>query len=244
MVRDRRSIGALFQYQLNAFRARIWLRVCRRLAPTARIVSCGAITRARPRSRRRTALSRTSYYFWPPTWVLGRSGFSPGQHADEICQVDRRSHRRVQVPTQMTDESGQTFPATVNELLDRALGADGTTARSREHAHRRLDQPRPGAGSNDIIVRQTPRRAGGVVRANGTGWTPQPVTFGSIGWTGTTLSFTVTKAAAARGLRACCRTSLAAVPSRPSPERHRGGSVHCRDEQGVAYAFFAAETGS
>ena len=50
-----------------------------------------------------------------------------------------------QAATQMTDESGQTYPFTIDTLLDRAIGARGLLRRlHREHAHRRRRR-RPGS---------------------------------------------------------------------------------------------------
>ena len=59
-----------------------------------------------------------------------------------------------QATTQMTDESGQTYPDTIDTLLDRALGAEGLLrGLHREHARRRLD----GCPAAAIVA---PRRPG------------------------------------------------------------------------------------
>ena len=70
-----------------------------------------------------------------------------------------------QAATQMTDESGQTYPFTVNTLLDRALGAPGLLRRvHRQHAHRSSRQ-RPGR-DGDRRLGAGARRAGRVGAAD------------------------------------------------------------------------------
>jgi hypothetical protein len=68
----------------------------------------------------------TSYYYWPPAWVANRPGFFTGsgmpmRFADSYGNI----MDIYQATTQMTDESGQSYPYTVDTLLNRALGAEG-----------------------------------------------------------------------------------------------------------------------
>ena len=107
-----------------------------------------------------------------------------------------------QAATQMTDESGQTYPFTINTLLDRALGAGGLLrGLHRQHAHRL----RPVASGPDAIVASAQARGVPVVSAkqmldwldgrNGS-------SFGAISWNGSTLAFTVAAGVGARNLQA------------------------------------------
>ncbi|MBJ6727092.1 type 1 glutamine amidotransferase family protein [Geomesophilobacter sediminis] len=68
----------------------------------------------------------TSYYYWPAPWVRNRAGFFTGSGIPmRFADNSGRTIDVFQVPTQMTDESGQTYPYTVDRLLDAATGKDG-----------------------------------------------------------------------------------------------------------------------
>ena len=68
----------------------------------------------------------TTYYFFPASWVLDRPGFFTGSGMPmRFVDLDGTMIDVYQAATQMTDESGQTYPFTINTLLDRALGPEG-----------------------------------------------------------------------------------------------------------------------
>src|SRR4029077_11474064 len=69
----------------------------------------------------------TSYIYWGPTgWVNDRPGFVTGSGMPmRFAAQDGSVIDVYQATTQMTDESGQSYPFTVNTLLDNALGAAG-----------------------------------------------------------------------------------------------------------------------
>lgn len=68
----------------------------------------------------------TSYYYYPPNWAGSRPGFFTGSGLPMRFASATGSVIDVyQAPTQMTDESDQAYPLTVNALLDKALGAEG-----------------------------------------------------------------------------------------------------------------------
>lgn len=67
----------------------------------------------------------TSYYFWPPTWVQDTPGHFTGSAIPmRFADLDGSIIDVYQVATQMTDESGQSYPFTIDTLLDRALGPE------------------------------------------------------------------------------------------------------------------------
>lgn len=69
--------------------------------------------------------SDTNYYYWP-VWILDRPGLFTGSGMPmRFANVDGAMIDVYQAATQMSDEAGQSYPATVNTLLDRALGAEG-----------------------------------------------------------------------------------------------------------------------
>ncbi len=68
----------------------------------------------------------TNYYYWPPGWVNDRPGFMTGSGMPmRFADLDGTVIGVYQAATQMTDESGQSFPFTIDELLDKALGTEG-----------------------------------------------------------------------------------------------------------------------
>ena len=110
-----------------------------------------------------------------------------------------------QAATQMTDESGQTYPLTIDTLLDRALGPEGYYgAFVGEHAHR---HGRPRRRRR----RSWPRRRRAACRS----CRPQQMldwldgrnnsSFGTITWDGTHSRFTVTSRRGREHCRRCCR---------------------------------------
>jgi hypothetical protein len=68
----------------------------------------------------------TTYYYWPAPWVANRPGLFTGSGmAMRFATTNGSLIDVYQAATQMTDESGQSFPYTSDVLLDRALGPEG-----------------------------------------------------------------------------------------------------------------------
>ena len=67
----------------------------------------------------------TNYYYWPPAWVNNRPGHFTGSAMPmRFADLDGSLIDVYQVVTQMTDESGQTYPYTSDTLLARAVGLE------------------------------------------------------------------------------------------------------------------------
>jgi hypothetical protein len=65
----------------------------------------------------------TNYYFWPSQWVGNRPGMFTGSGMPmRFARLDGSLIDVYQAATQMTDESGQTYPSTIDSLLSNALG--------------------------------------------------------------------------------------------------------------------------
>ncbi|GAA2709523.1 DUF4082 domain-containing protein [Actinoplanes palleronii] len=142
----------------------------------------------------------TNYYYWPGPWVADRPGFMTGsgmpmRFADKTgALIDV-----YQAATQMTDESAQSYPYTVDTLLDAALGPDGRygafTANMHTDASTTFD--------SDEVLDSALRHGVPVVTArqlltwldgrNGS-------SYSATSWSGDTLSFTVNVGAGANGL--------------------------------------------
>ena len=78
----------------------------------------------------------TTYYFYPQGWVGDRPGFFTGSGMPmRFADADGTLIDVYQATTQMTDESGQTYPFTIDTLLDRAIGPEGYYGAFTVNAH-------------------------------------------------------------------------------------------------------------
>ncbi len=68
----------------------------------------------------------TNYYHYPGAWIGSKPGFMTGSGIPmRFADLDGSLIDVFQAATQMTDESGQAYPATADALLDKALGPEG-----------------------------------------------------------------------------------------------------------------------
>ncbi len=187
----------------------------------------------------------TNYYYWPPTWVEDRPGMFTGSGLPmRFANVDGTIIDVYQAPTQMTDESGQSYPLTVDALLDGAVGPEGYYGAFTANMHTDSAQH----PSSDQIVASAQARAVPVVSGrqmlewldgrNGS-------SFGSIGFSVSSLSFTVASAPGANGLRAMVpRTSgrggvVTSITRNASPVMFSIETI-----KGMQYAVFDATPGA
>jgi hypothetical protein len=186
----------------------------------------------------------TNYYYWPPDWVSNRPGFFTGSGMPmRFAKATGEMIDVYQAVTQMTDESGQTFPFNIDTLLDRAIGEDGYYGAFTANMHH--DGIPLSAVNADAIVASAKARGIPVVSArqmlqwldgrNGS-------SFGNITWNDSVLEFTITVGTGATGLQA-----MVPVPQRKQVIVTAGGSpvAHTMATvKGVAYAFFPAANAS
>ena len=186
----------------------------------------------------------TSYYFWPPTWVLNRPGFFNGSGMPmRFADLDGTLIDVYQAATQMTDESGQEYPFTVDTLLDRALGTDAYYGAFTVNAHTDVAQiPESDAVLASALARGVPI----VTSRQMLEWLDgrNGSSFESITWDGETLGFTVTTGAGANGLRALVPW-YAGAKLVNSVTRDGAGIQYTRESRkGVEYAGFLATDGT
>jgi hypothetical protein len=68
----------------------------------------------------------TNYYYYPEQWIQNRPGFMTGSGMPmRFTKADGTLIDVFQAATQMSDEAGQTWPFTIDTLLDRAIGPEG-----------------------------------------------------------------------------------------------------------------------
>jgi hypothetical protein len=148
-----------------------------------------------------------------------------------------------QAATQMTDESGQSYPFTIDTLLDRALGPEGYYGVFTANMHTDFAS----SADSDAIVASAQARGVPIVSARQMlTWLDgrNDSSFASITWNANELDFTIEHAAGANGLRAMIPTSSSSGPL--TGVRLNGGAVATttRTIKGREYAFFDAAPGS
>ena len=92
-----------------------------------------------------------NYYHYPAAWLGSTPGFmNGGGFPMRFADTDGSLIDVYQENTNMTDESGQTYPATINTLLNNALGAKGFYGVFGANVHN--DLPAPQADAEAIVA--------------------------------------------------------------------------------------------
>jgi hypothetical protein len=186
----------------------------------------------------------TNYYFWPPSWVADRPGFFTGSGMPmRFVGLNGTTVDIYQATTQMTDESGQTYPMTIDALLDRAVGAEGYYGAFTANAHTDLVS----SAESDAIVASALSRGIPIVSARQMlTWLDgrNSSSFSSVAWSGDTLSFTITVGTGANGLQAMVPTTSAAGALTSLTRSGSPVSYATQTVKGVEYAFFSAGDGA
>ncbi|HSI59540.1 MAG TPA: Ig-like domain-containing protein [Ideonella sp.] len=186
----------------------------------------------------------TTYYYWPPSWANNVPGLFTGSAMPmRFSDPDGALIDVYQAATQMTDESGQAYPYTVDTLLDRALGAEGYYGAYTVNAHTDLAQI---TESTTVVASAQARNVPVVSSRQMLSWLDgrNGSSFSAFSWSGGVLGFTLTPAPGANGLQAMLplhsgANVLTALARGASPVAYTVSSV-----KGVEYAMFAADAGS
>ncbi len=186
----------------------------------------------------------TNYYYWPPDWVADRPGMFTGSGMPmRFADLDGSMIDVYQAATQMTDESGQSYPFTIDTLLDNALGPKGYYGVFTANMH----NDDPSSGGADAIVASALARGVPVVSSRQMlDWLDgrNNSSFGQISWAGNKLSFTIDHAAGANGLRAMVPISSAVGDLTSVKLGSTPVATTTQTIKGRQYAFFDAAPGS
>ena len=185
----------------------------------------------------------TNYYYWPESWIQNRPGLMTGSAMPmRFADLDGTMIDVYQAATQMTDESGQSYPFTIDALLDKAIGSQGYYGAYVANMH---TDHASHAGSDAIVASALARDVPVVSGSQLLEWVDgrNASSFDSISWSGNELSFTIEVGAGANGLRAMVPTSsdvgeLTGVTRNGTPISSTTETI-----KGVEYAFFNATTG-
>jgi hypothetical protein len=190
-------------------------------------------------------LDTSYYYYWPAGNVVDANpGFFTGSgFPQRFADANGNLIDVYQATTQMTDESGQTYPATVNTLLDRALGPLGYYGVFTVNAH-------TDSATSDVwsaVLNAAQSRGVPLVSAKQMlDWLDgrNASQFDNVAWNGTTLGFSIAADARAVDLQAM-------VPARAASGAHltalsRNGSpvtFTTETRKGISYAVFPGAGG-
>ena len=148
-----------------------------------------------------------------------------------------------QASTQMTDESGQTYPFTIDTLLDRALGAEGYYGAYTVNAH---TDTAIITESTTVIASAKARGVPVVSSRQMLNWLDgrNASTFGGFAWNGTTLSFAITDGANTSGIQAMLPFRSNGQVITGITRGRRAVTFSVQNIKGIDYAFFSGIGGN
>ena len=186
----------------------------------------------------------TTYYYWPPRWVQDRPGVFTGSGIPmRLANMDGTLIDVREAATQMTDESGQTYPFHINSLLDRALGAEGYYGAFVVNAHTDFHP----SSVSDVVIASAKARAVPIISARQMlTWLDgrESSSFDSLSWVNNKLNFAITAGAGTTGLQAMLPASsatgvLGALMRDSGPVAYTIQAL-----KGIDYAVFAGTPGT
>jgi hypothetical protein len=186
----------------------------------------------------------TSYYYWPPSWLADRPGFFTGSGIPmRFAGLDGTMIDVYQAATQLTDESGQTYPYEIATLLDNALGSQGYYGAFTANMH---TDSVSSTGSDAIIAAAQARGVPVVSARQMLTWLDgrNSSSFGTLGWNTNVLSFIITVGTGATGLEAM--VPMKAAGGELTGITWNSSSITYTPQvmKGITYAFFPAATGT
>ena len=100
-----------------------------------------------------------NYYHYPAAWIGNKPGFlNGGGFPMRFADLDGNPIDVYQQNTNMNDEAGQAYPATIDALLDKAVGPEGYYGAFGVNIH--YDNPPPQVeNEDDRRLRPSARRA-------------------------------------------------------------------------------------
>jgi len=198
---DRTFAGALYDRQLAAFAER-YPGVP---APVSNRIDC--VTWGDYDTQPQVELSHgirfdTNYYFWPAKWVRNQPGLFTGSGMPmRFATRDGNIIDVYQAATQMTDESKQEYPLTVDTLLSNALGDSEYFAVFTVNMHH--DKPNS-RGADAVIKAAVSRHVPIVTAAQMLKWLDgrNASSFQNLTWSEGKLGFTIAVGTGGNGIQA------------------------------------------
>ena len=187
----------------------------------------------------------TTYYYWPASWINDLPGMFTGSGMP-MRYADRNGNviDVYQATTQMTDESGQSYPLNINTLLDNALSGSayyGVFTANMHNDGGNYPGPAP------IIVSSAQSRGVPIISSlqmlqwldgrNGS-------SFSSLSWSGNVLSFSVSVGTNANNIQAMLPVNFGSLGLTGILLNGSSVSYQLQTIKGIQYAMFSAGAGS
>lgn len=187
----------------------------------------------------------TSYYYWlpAPPAINDYPGLFTGSGMPmRFADLDGQMIDVYQATTQMHDEGQQSYPQTIDTLLDRALGVEGYYGAFTVNMHTDWAYQ---AGWEAIVLSAQARGVPLVSSRQMLDWLDgrNEATFGGLTWDGFTLGFTVTSGPGANGLQALLPTTTAFGSLGAINRDGNAVAYSVETIKGIEYAIFDAEPG-
>ncbi|MFL6072113.1 MAG: DUF4082 domain-containing protein [Mycobacteriales bacterium] len=187
-----------------------------------------------------------NYYYWPAAWVKDRPGFMTGSGIPmRFTDVNGRMIDVYQATTSMSNEAGQSYPFTINTLLDRALGPQGYYGVFTANMH---DSNEPTSFEDDQLVASAQNHGVSVTTAREVLKfmdARAASSFSNLTWSGSALTFNLTAARTARRLVAALPTTGAGGTVLSTLSRDGTPvAVNRVTSKGIEYAMFPATGGA
>jgi fibronectin type 3 domain-containing protein len=186
-----------------------------------------------------------NYYHYPGSWIGTKPGFlNGGGFPMRFADTDGTQIDVYQENTNMTDESGQSYPSTVNTLLDNALGSLGYYGAFGVNIHNDNNAPQP---DDEAIVASAQARGVPLISYKQLlDWTDgrNNSTIRGLSRSAGTLTFVTTVGGGANGLQTLLPTqgptgTLSALSCGGSPRSYTLQTI-----KGIQYAMFDTITGT
>ena len=185
-----------------------------------------------------------SYYYWPPSWINNRPGMFTGSGMPmRFADTDGSLIDSYQVPTQMTDESGQTYPMNIDSLLNRATGLQGYYGVFCANMH---TDDSVSAGSDAIVASAQARQIPVVSSKQMLDWLDarNNSTFSNYTWSNGTLGFTVIQDPKALNLKGMLPQTISAGSFISLTQNGLAVNTTIETIKGISYVFFDAGNGN
>lgn len=184
-----------------------------------------------------------NYYYWPAAWVQNRAGMFTGSGlAMRFADKDGTLIDCYQLATQMTDESGLDYTAFTNQLLDKAVGAEGYYGAFCANMHTDSAQH---IGGSRIIASAQAHQVPVIAAKQLLTWLDgrNNTFFSGLTWSNNQLNFTVNAKSGARNLKAMLPFNSGT--NQVSTITRNGNNVPFTVQtiKGMQYAFFTVATG-
>jgi hypothetical protein len=184
-----------------------------------------------------------NYYHYPSAWIGSKPGFmNGGGFPMRFADSNGTTIDLYQENTNMTDESGQAYPATVDALLDNALGPLGYYGAFGVNIHNDNNAPQP---DDEAIVASAQARGVPMISYKQLlDWTDgrNTSTIRGLSWNAGTFTFVTTVGAGANGLQTMLPVegpggTLTSLTRDGTPVSYTVQAI-----KGIQYALFDAAT--